>query len=50
MKGVTTMDKTSVNALKRARNVAGITQEKAAEMSGYSAKNLMYCEYANQEN
>ena len=30
------MDKMSVNALKRARNSKGITQEKAAEMSGYS--------------
>lgn len=30
------MDKTSPNALKRARNSKGITQEKAAEMSGYS--------------
>lgn len=30
------MDKTSGNALKRARNSNGITQEKAAEMSGYS--------------
>jgi len=30
------MDKMSVNALKRARNSKGITQERAAEMSGYS--------------
>lgn len=30
------MDKTSGNALKRARNIKGITQEKAAEMSGCS--------------
>lgn len=30
------MDKTSGNALKRARNIRGITQEKAAEMSGCS--------------
>lgn len=30
------MDKTSPNALRRARNTKGITQEKAAEMSGYS--------------
>lgn len=30
------MDKMSVNALKRARHSKGITQEKAAEMSGYS--------------
>lgn len=30
------MDKTTPNALKRARNSRGITQEKAAEMSGYS--------------
>lgn len=30
------MDKASPNALKRARNSKGITQEKAAEMSGYS--------------
>jgi len=30
------MDKMSVNALKRARISRGITQEKAAEMSGYS--------------
>lgn len=30
------MDKMSGNALRRARNSRGITQEKAAEMSGYS--------------
>lgn len=30
------MDNLSVNALRRARNSRGITQEKAAEMSGYS--------------
>ncbi len=30
------MDKMSINALKRARNSKGITQERAAEMSGYS--------------
>lgn len=30
------MDKTSENVLKRARKSKGITQEKAAEMSGYS--------------
>lgn len=30
------MDKTQGNAVKRARLSAGITQEKAAEMSGYS--------------
>ena len=30
------MDKMSENALKRARRFKGITQEKAAEMSGYS--------------
>lgn len=30
------MDKMSGNALKRARNIRGITQEKAAEMSGCS--------------
>ena len=30
------MDKMSPNALRRARNTKGITQEKAAEMSGYS--------------
>lgn len=30
------MDKASVNALRRARSTAGVTQEKAAEMSGYS--------------
>lgn len=30
------MDNMSVNALRRARKSAGITQEKAAEMSGYS--------------
>ena len=30
------MDKNQTNAIKRARKSAGITQEKAAEMSGYS--------------
>ena len=30
------MDKMSGNALRRARNAKGITQEKAADMSGYS--------------
>ncbi len=30
------MDKVSGNAIKRARNSKGITQERAAEMSGYS--------------
>ncbi len=34
------MDKMSGNALKRARLSRGITQEKAAEMSGYSADSI----------
>lgn len=34
------MDKTRVNALKRARQCAGLTQEKAAEMSGYSVDTI----------
>lgn len=34
------MDKNNLNAIKRARNSAGITQEKLAEMSGYSTESI----------
>lgn len=34
------MDKTPMNALKRARNSKGVTQERAAEMSGYSVDSI----------
>lgn len=34
------MDKKAENALRRARSLAGCTQEKAAEMSGYSVDSI----------
>ena len=34
------MDNSSVNALRRARMSAGVTQEKAAEMAGYSVDSI----------
>lgn len=34
------MDRIAVNALQRARNSKGVTQEKLAEMSGYSVDSI----------
>lgn len=34
------MDKNAENAIRRARKLAGVTQEKAAEMSGYSVDSI----------
>lgn len=43
------MDKNAVNALKRARNSKGITQEKLAEMSGYSVDSIQAWESGHRQ-